>query len=239
MIIREKFNSNTSRGEATWTISVPDGVEVNFSAGSGALKGSNLAFDLDVKTGSGDISLTQTKGDIRVSSGSGDISIESFGGELKANSGSGNIEVGSSKGELTLNCGSGDIQIMDSEAMISANSGSGNIESSGVALTGSSRFNSGSGDAKVVLASTPKFNISVNSGSGDAILDFNGNAIEGEIVMKANKRDGEINAPFDFDKTEEIEQGHDQINVIKTTKRGSSNAKISVGTGSGKAEIKK
>jgi hypothetical protein len=89
-----------------------------------------------------------------------------------------------------------------------------------------------------VLASAPAHDISLNSGSGDAILDFNGNKIEGLIVMKANKKNGVIKAPFDFDKTEEIEQGRDQVAIKKTTQRGTSDVKISIGTGSGVAQIK-
>lgn len=236
--IRENFSSNSSRGESKWTITIPDGMEVRFSTGSGGLTASNLAVDLDVNTGSGDITLTQVTGEVKGTSGSGAIELENFTGIIKANSGSGDILVSQLKGEISANCGSGDIKINDSKASFNANSGSGRIVSRNLTIEGESRFNSGSGDAQVVLASSPKFDISVNSGSGDAQLDFNGNKIEGEVVMKANKKNGVIKAPFDFDKTEEIEQGGDQVTIKKTAVKGNASVKISVGTGSGVAAIK-
>ena len=238
LIIKEKFRSNSSRGESMWKLTVPDGVEVDFATGSGNLNASNLAMDLDVNTGSGDISVQQLKGDLRGNTGSGNITLTEASGEIKVNTASGDIEADKIDGELSLNCGSGDIMILDSQASFLANTGSGKIKGTNLTLTGSSRFNSGSGDAQIVLANAPTHDISVNSGSGDAVLDFNGSTIAGEIVMKANKENGVIKAPFDFDKTEEIEQGRDQVVIKKTAQRGNSDVKISIGTGSGVAQIK-
>ena len=81
-------------------------------------------------------------------------------------------------------------------------------------------------------------NISINSGSGSASLDFNNNEISGLVTMKANKDRGEIEAPFGFDKTEEEGEGRNTT-VIKTAKIGSKDVKINVATGSGTAEIVK
>ena len=195
-------------------------------------------MDLNVNTGSGDISVQQLRGDLRGNTGSGNIKLTETSGEIKANTGSGNIEIENTSGELSVNCGSGDIRMKDSNAAFTANSGSGSIRGTNLTLTGSSRFNSGSGDAQIVLAGSPAHNISVNSGSGDAVLDFNGNTIAGEVVMKANKKNGTIKAPFPFDKTEEIEQGRDQVIIKKTAQRGNSDVKISIATGSGVAQIK-
>ncbi len=236
--IREIFASGTSRGTSRWTISVPDGVEVKFSTGSGSIDATELNLNLDIRTGSGDIRLSNVKGDVRGNTGSGEIDLDNFSGEIKANTGSGNITVAQSSGEIDVNCGSGDIHVRNSKASFSVNTGSGTIRSQNITLEGSSRFNTGSGDAEVVLAASPKYNISVNSGSGNAELDFNGNAIVGEVVMKANKRNGTIKAPFEFDKTEEIAQGGDQVTVKKTAVKGNADIKIAVGTGSGAAVLK-
>ncbi|MFZ1807890.1 MAG: DUF4097 family beta strand repeat-containing protein [Cyclobacteriaceae bacterium] len=237
--IREIFRSGSSSGNSKWTITIPDGMDVRFSSGSGSIEASQLSLDLKVNTGSGDFTLTTVKGDVNGSSGSGNVSLDNFAGELKVNSGSGNLSVKRSEGDISLNCGSGDIRINDSKAAFSANSGSGNVLGDNVTLTGSSKFNSGSGDAEILLAASPSFNVSVNSGSGDAQLDFNGAKIEGEVVMKANKKNGMIKAPFDFDKTEEIEVGGDQVVLQKTVVKGNSAVSIRVSTGSGVAELKK
>jgi len=119
---------------------------------------------------------------------------------------------------------------------LGVNVGSGDITASELNITGSSSFNSGSGDTEVVLASVLNHDISVNSGSGDAVLDFNGNKIEGEIVMKASKRNGRIEAPFSFDKEYEEDKGK-QIIMIKEAKIGNKDIRIRVSTGSGTARI--
>jgi len=238
LVIKEHFSQNTSHGNAKWTIAVPDGVEVKYSTGSGTIDVSNLSLDLDINTGSGDIILSQIKGDVKGTTGSGDIEVTDFNGEINTTTGSGSIDMRRSSGEIKANCGSGNILLADSKASFSVNTGSGKVSGRNISLEGASSFNAGSGDVEVVLAASPGHDISVNSGSGDAKLDFNGNAIAGEVVMKANKRNGEIRAPFEFDKTEEIEQGRDQITVKKTAVKGNANVKISVGTGSGAAIIR-
>jgi hypothetical protein len=80
----------------------------------------------------------------------------------------------------------------------------------------------------------------VNTGSGNAELNFNGNEIAGEVVMKANKRSGNIEAPFEFDKTEEIDNGgRDNVTLVKTAQRGKGTNRIMVSTGSGDAVLRK
>ncbi|MCB0492122.1 MAG: DUF4097 family beta strand repeat protein [Cyclobacteriaceae bacterium] len=236
--IREIFRSGSSRGNSKWTITIPDGMDVRFSSGSGGIEVAQLSLDLKVNTGSGNFTLATVKGDVKGSSGSGNVSVDNYAGELNINSGSGEIAVRKSEGDMNLNGGSGNIRIADSKASFSANSGSGNVIGSNVTLTGGSKFNSGSGDAEILLAVAPSYNISVNSGSGDSQLDFNGAKIEGEVVMKANKKNGIIKAPFDFDKTEELNEHGDQVIVKKTAIKGNGNIKIAVSTGSGAAVLK-
>jgi len=83
------------------------------------------------------------------------------------------------------------------------------------------------------------YNISVNSGSGNAQLNFNNNPVSGEVVMTANKRNGNIVAPFKFDKEETIDDDHNSQRIRKTAKLGNKDILIRVSTGSGTAEISK
>lgn len=123
---------------------------------------------------------------------------------------------------------------------MSLNVGSGNISANEIVLKGKSMFNTGSGDASVVLASSPQYNISVNSGSGDATLDFNKNKMDGTLIMTANKKNGKITAPFSFDKTEELDDdNNNQVRIRKTAKLGEKDIQIKISTGSGTAEVKK
>ncbi len=236
LIIRES-NQGSKRGEGTWTITIPDGLEIDFNTGSGDFEASNVAVEeLDLNAGSGDFSLTNISGEIESNAGSGDLEVDQFEGELEANAGSGDLTVSDAAGEIELNCGSGDIDLSSISGGIEANVGSGDIEAEDLILAESSSFNSGSGDVVVELSESLKEDISVNSGSGDAVLSFNGNQINGTVVMTANKKNGEIHAPFPFDKEEEINNnGHTTIK--KTAMLGDGSIEIRVGTGSGEARI--
>lgn len=239
--MKEDFSSGRSSYNGSgpiWTLTVPEGVDLRFRTGSGDIEAANMKVMLDINTGSGSLVFSKVTGEITANTGSGDIELTEFDGMIEASTGSGTIRVDNSKGDLKLNCGSGNIRLADSQAEFKANSGSGNILGRNLLLLGSSRFSSGSGDAEVVLAGTPKFDISVGSGSGDASLDFHGSAITGEIVMMASKSKGRIVAPFDFEKVEEVNEWGDQVALKKTVVKGSASPRVMVSTGSGSATIK-
>ena len=239
LVIKEVFNGNQFHGYSKWKLTVPDNISIDFSTGSGDFTAGEISLDLDATTGSGNLTFTKVKGKVEGSTGSGDVELIFFDGDADLNTGSGNMNVENSRGDLSLNCGSGNIKLNDNQAVISANTGSGSIDARNLVLKGSSKFNTGSGDAEVGLASTPTYDLSVNSGSGDAQLNFNGNEIKGEIVMQASKRNGKIDAPFEFDKTEEINNWGDNVTVKKTAVKGNASNRISVSTGSGSAVLKK
>jgi hypothetical protein len=241
LVIKENFSGNNHHGSSNWTLTVPDGITVGFTTGSGDLSVSGMSIDLDATTGSGELIFENLKGDITSTTGSGNVELLNFAGEIKINTGSGDMRVEKSSGDISLNCGSGDIRLLDNKASFDVNTGSGRILASNLTLAGSSRFNTGSGDAEVILAATPTFDLSVNSGSGDAEVDFHGNEIKGEIVMKASKRNGRIEAPFEFDKTEEIDNNNwgDDVTVRKSVVKGNATNRISISTGSGSAVLKK
>lgn len=221
LYIKERDDSRnwSWRGDALWSFSIPDGVEIDFNTGSGDADIVGLDTEVGLNSGSGDFKFKNTKGKAKMNTGSGDIELENVEGRYK------------------MNTGSGDIGLDDVAAEINANTGSGDIEVEGLMITGPSTFNSGSGDVEIALAGAVDYDLSLNSGSGNAELDFNGNPIEGEIVMKANKRNGRIRAPFEFDKVEEIENGRNNVTVRKSVKLGNKDIRISVSSGSGTAAI--
>lgn len=236
----EEFRGNNFNGSVRWKIAVPDGMRVAFGTGSGNLLVDGVNVDLDATSGSGDLEFTTIKGTLDATTGSGNVNVSAFSGEAKINTGSGDMDVRDMDGELDLNCGSGDIKVSQSKAYFAINTGSGNITADKLTINGNSRFNTGSGRARVALAATPKFDIAVNAGSGDAELDFKGNEIVGEVVMKTSKRWGNISAPFEFDSTEEVDNGgKDNVTIVKTAKRGNGTNRIVVSTGSGDAVLRK
>ena len=239
--LKEDFAKRGSySGSSSWELTIPDNMEVRFSSGSGNCEASDIAVKISGNTGSGNYRWKSIKGDSRINTGSGDISIENFQGEIDLNTGSGDVDITKSEGDVHANSGSGQINLVGVKGKISANVGSGNIIGKELLLTGKGNFNSGSGDVNIKLGSAPAYNISVNSGSGDALLDFNGNKIDGKVIMTVNKRNGKIVAPFPFDKTEELNGGgDDNVRIQKTAQLGTKDIEIKISSGSGTAEIKK
>ncbi|MBA4144863.1 MAG: hypothetical protein C0523_03795 [Cytophaga sp.] len=239
LTIKEEFQSGNNNGQSTWTLTVPDEVEIALTSGSGDIDVADLKSDLTITTGSGNLDFRNIKGKLKGTTGSGDVAFDHFDGTLSANTGSGNMKLANSKGEVSLSCGSGDLSLTDSQVAIKANTGSGNIEGRNITFNGKSSFNTGSGDAEIILSATPKYDIAIGSGSGNAVLDFNGNEIKGDIVMRAGKHQGEIIAPFDFDETEEINQGGNSTMIQKSVVKANGSNRINISTGSGDAVIKK
>jgi len=241
LVLKEDFNKKGSySGNSSWELTIPENLEIRFSSGSGNFEASDMAVKISGNTGSGDYRWTKVTGDSRINTGSGDISLEDYKGEIDLNTGSGNVDITKAEGDVHANSGSGKIRLSDVKGKISANVGSGNIVCKELVLTGKGSFNSGSGDVSIKLASAPAYSISVNSGSGDATLDFGGNKIDGKVTMTVSKRNGKIVAPFPFDKTEEIQEGgDDHVSIRKTAQLGTKDIDIKIGSGSGTAEIKK
>lgn len=237
LILEEKFHANSMRGESNWTLKIPDGLEIDFNSGSGNLELSDLNVEMDFNTGSGDATVKQVNGELDFNSGSGDFEFNGVEGEIKANSGSGNHKLISVNASVKANTGSGDVEMDRSSGEFKLNTGSGDVEAENITLKEDGNFNTGSGDVEISLQTALDYDIRLNSGSGDAILDFNGQKIEGTIVMKAKKRGGDIRAPFEFDQVEEIEEGGD-IYIKKTKKLGNKDIDIYVGTGTGTAIIR-
>ncbi len=237
LVLEEKFHGKNLRGTSEWTLTVPDGLDIDFNSGSGNLELTNLKADMKYNSGSGDAIIENVEGELDFNSGSGDFEFEGVTGAIKANSGSGDHRLRSVNAEVKANTGSGDVQVVNAKGGFILNTGSGDVEAENMTLTDDGNFNTGSGDVEIVLNASPDHDISLSSGSGDAVLDFNGQRIDGNITMKAKKRGGDIRAPFEFDKVEEIiENGETYIK--KTKKLGTKNIEIYVGTGTGTAQIK-
>jgi hypothetical protein len=239
LTLEEKFERGNHSGNSYWTLEIPDNTTLKLNSGSGDIVISDLTADIRSNTGSGNIELTAVKGELDFNTGSGDAQLEKMDGEMKLNTGSGNISMRDSKGTYDLNAGSGDIRLDKVSGEFQIYTGSGDIKAGSVTITSSSKFNTGSGDATVSLAGDLKSSISLNSGSGNSRLQFNGAPINGTVIMSANERNGEIVAPFKFDKEETIDQGGNQKQIRKTAKLGNQDITIRIGTGSGTAEISK
>lgn len=240
LTLKENFEKRSVSGHSAWKLTIPDGLDLNITSGSGNMEAADLKFTAKVNTGSGDYDWRNVSGESSINTGSGTIHLDTYQGSMRLNSGSGDIRISKSQGDLHANTGSGDISISGTRGGVFANTGSGDIRAQEIALTSKGTFNSGSGKVLLVLSAPLTADLSLNSGSGDAVLDCKGNALEGKVIMTASKKHGDIVAPFAFDKTEEINEGHgDNATIRKTVQLGSSTRVIKISTGSGTAEVRK
>jgi len=218
LVWKECFHGSSS-GSSTWTLIVPDGIEIQFKSASGDFEVVDLTCEIKVNTASGDVSIENTDGEFRVNTASGDVTVDNSKGEFDINTASGEIDVKSGSGEYSLSTASGDI---DGKKII---------------IKEESSFSAASGDVYVELAKSSTHNLKLSSASGDAILNFNGKLIQGYFELTAKVHNGQIKSPFKFENEEEFYR-NDQLYVTKSFTKGKDAPKIRISTASGKAELR-
>ncbi len=237
LILEEEFSQRNNRGRSTWTLTIPDGMDIKFTTGSGDVEATNLLFNLRATLGSGDVSLSYVTGDIRFTAGSGDLDLKTYNGTLRATTGSGDIEAYDVDGDVTITTGSGDVDVKGSNGSFRATTGSGDVSATDLVVMGDVKLTTGSGDILVSLAGELKGDLSLSTGSGSSELRRNGYELTGELIMRAGVRNGRIDAPFAFDSTKEIRDGGNRlIESIKVF--GSSDQRVLIQSGSGSAIIR-
>jgi DUF4097 and DUF4098 domain-containing protein YvlB len=232
-----KINLKSSVGSGDVTLKQTTGI-VRSSGGSGDVDLEDVKGNVDISLGSGRAVLQNISGDVSINEGSGTIEVDNLKGRLDADTGSGRMKISNSTGDMRLDTGSGKISLNAVTGALRVNAGSGDIRAKALNITGSSDFDSGSGDTTIEIVSELNHDIRIDTGSGNAILDFNGNPIAGKIEMRANRRHGEISAPFAFDK-EFTEDGHYDAIMVKQASIGDKDIQITISTGSGTAKVKK
>ncbi len=217
----KSHGSSSSRGNSKWTIGIPEGmnIKVKFSTASGDIVVTDLSTHLKMNTASGDITLTNYSGRIKGNTASGDIKLENVSGSIDLNTASGDISADTIEGHLKLNTASGDIDIASAK------------------LNEKSSFDSASGNVLVSVSQTPLNDLTLTSASGNVELSMQGNTLQGSISMTTKKGFRyDINAPFEFDNTEEYERHGDKY-ITKTVVLGDPQTKIILSTSSGDATI--
>ena len=237
LVIKERWKGSSS-GDVNWALTVPEGVDVEFTTASGDLEVTGPVGEVEASTASGDIELDNANGDIEVSTASGDVTIIGGDGELKVSTASGDVNAEKIAGDARISTASGEIEISDSKGIFELSCASGEITAEDIVVEGSSTFSTASGSVKVILAETAEYDLSLSAASGDVTLDYNGNPVKGYFEFKSRKRRGRITCPFDFDEEEEYERW-DQTYVWKWFSKGGDEPEISLSTASGKITLKK
>jgi hypothetical protein len=220
LIIEEDLHGKDLNGTSEWYIKIPDGGEVDFN------------------TGTGDLFVKKVNTEVEGNTGTGEIEADGCDGKFELNSGTGSVEFNNSKGKFDLNSGTGKVKIENCTGNFQANSGTGSVLAVNITIDDEGEFNSGTGDVEVVRPSGKDFDLSINSGTNDALLDMDGTDIQGYFEFRASTRRGSIRAPFDFDKEDEYSNG-DSSYMVKSFTRGKDTPRFYISTGTGRAEMKK
>jgi DUF4097 and DUF4098 domain-containing protein YvlB len=145
--------------------------------------------------------------------------------QLSASTGSGDQSIGSLNGAINARTGSGDIRIDRTGGSLQARTGSGNIRVASVG--GAIQAQTGSGNVDVTQIT--RADVSVQTGSGDVILNLPGDAA---YTLDASTGSGSINTSQPI-----TMQGRIRRNHIQGTVRGGGNS-VRVRTGSGSIDIR-
>jgi hypothetical protein len=218
LIIEEKLHGRNSDGNSTWTIAIPKDIEIDFESATGDLILNKVILEIEGNTGTGNIEAEKVKGSIELSTGTGDI------------------EVINSEGELELNSGTGNVRIEESKGNFDANSGTGNVEAKNITIEDEAELNSGTGDVEVINPQGTNFDLSINSGTDEAVLDMHGSPIQGYFEFTAHLRKGRIVCPIEFDEEEEYYNGDGKY-VRRSFTKGKNTSRYFINTGTGKAKL--
>lgn len=135
------FDSNS--GSATWTLTVPEGTDIEFSSASGNLTISDLHGAFSATTASGDIELRNCAGEYEISSASGDVDLADCRGEFKVSTASGDIDAAAVTldEESSFSTASGKAQVQlktspDYDLQVSSASGRAELDLDGNRMNG-------------------------------------------------------------------------------------------------------
>jgi hypothetical protein len=184
------------------------------------------------------------------------LSVDSFDGSISVTAGVGTMTFKDSTGTFDIlfgggSPGLGDIRFDRCEGRFKVmTGGQADIEAWKIVIEGESSFSTNGGDVRVVLAKTPKHNVTIATGTGGGLLDYNGNTVVGSFKFSAEKGKGRIVSPYPFERQEtykddlkyirnENDSGKKVDYVLKEHVVGNSSPEIFVKTIRGRAVLKK
>lgn len=234
--LREEFFS-LARSQTEWTIEAPPQTQLRIHSASGDIILTELTGPIEVESVSGDIKVRATTGKLALKTATADIDLANCVGDITAETGSGLIKAQALDGTLHFTTNSGPIKSKDLSGQLSFYSNSGDISAAALRATGPGFFDTTSGDLAIGLAQAPAAEMTLQTVSGDAVLDYGGAPISGNFLFYAQVDRGEIIAPFSFDREEQHElEGHTY--QLKSFSRTDDLPQILLRTDSGRAELR-
>ena len=193
--------------------------------------------DFDINISGGNVSIEYITGDINCHLGAGDIKLDQIDGAVEITAGTADIDLTRSKGKFEGNTGTGDVNLDEVRGTFSFNSGTGKVKVINSVVMGTSQFNSGTGDLFFGGKGGVQADLSMNSGTDNALIELDKLNFEGTLQLKCSKSGGHIKAPFSFDEEKEERHGKD-TNLVKTKKFGNKKVVVTVATGLGTASAR-
>ena len=157
--------------------------------------------------------------------------------KINFKSGTGNFSAEGVESDIKVETGTGQITINEVSGNFDVSTGTGLIEIKDIVVEGKSKFNSGTGSVSVTLARSSDHDLSINSGTGNATLDYQGNPLIGFFKFGAVQNRGRIISPVKLENEYKIPNGN-LYNEIKTFRIDSKDEpRINIITGTGLAKL--
>lgn len=188
---------------------------------------------------------------VKCEGGIAKLNVDSFDGSISVTAGVGMMTFKHSTGTFDILTGLGDIRFDRCEGRFKVmTGGQADIEAWKIVIEDESSFSTNGGDVRVVLAKTPKHNVTIATGTGGGLLDYNGNTLVGSFKFSAEKGKGRIVSPYPFQRQEtykddlkyirnENDFGKKVDYVLKEHVVGNSSPEIFMKTIRGRAVLKK
>jgi len=138
---------------------------------------------------------------VKCNGGFAQLKVNSFDGSISVTTAAGTMTFKNSKGAFDISAASADIRFDQCEGTFNVSTGGqADIDASRIVIEGESKFSTNVGDVDVVLAKTPRHNITIATGTGRGLLDYNGNTVVGSFKFSAEKNKGRIVSPYPFER---------------------------------------
>jgi hypothetical protein len=138
---------------------------------------------------------------VKCNGGIAQLKVNSFDGSISVTTAAGTMTFKNSKGTFDISAASADIRFDQCEGTFNVSTGGqADIDASRIVIEGESKFSTNVGDVDVILAKTPRHNITIATGTGRGLLDYNGNTVVGSFKFSAEKDKGRIVSPYRFER---------------------------------------
>lgn len=236
LFLKEEFKRTSGPGRAVWTVTVPKSTRIVGDSASGNITVRGLEEQCSLNTASGKINVFDNTGNVGVRTASGKIEIKDLNGDLSVNSASSNLIGKNIEGNVHINSASGWIELGGVAGMLDLNTASGNIKAYDIVIGYHSKINTASGSVSIGLSESARFDLLINTASGSAVVDYQGNKVVGFFEFEARKDRGRIVSPYKFDNETTFVKGGNTYHR-KSFTRDSDIPKITLRTASGTVKL--